>query len=64
MLIHDALAVFFDELPALEGQEVEHGFGRAAESNPGWRYDDGPVDEDRVGHHRVDDDIVAQARIV
>src|SRR3546814_18930247 len=63
--VDDLLAVFLGESAKLTaGENVEHGFGRAAEPDPERRYDERPVDEDRMRHHRVDKRAVIEADVV
>src|SRR3546814_19318178 len=63
--VDDLLAVFLGESAKLTaGENVEHGFGRAAEPDPERRYDERPVDEDRMRHHRVDKRAVFEAVVV
>src|SRR3546814_19072369 len=63
--VDDLLAVFLGESAKLTaGETVEHSFGRADATDPERRYDERPVDEDRMSHPRVDKRAVFAAVVV
>ncbi|KGJ12639.1 hypothetical protein IT40_00475 [Paracoccus versutus] len=60
MFVNDPLAILFDELAPLWGQQIKNGFGRSAELDPLGGDDEGAIDEDRVRHHGVEQCVIAQ----
>ncbi len=59
---HD-LAVFLGEALGLASHQRQHDFRRSAKLHAEGRRHDGPVHQDRVGEHGVEDSIFAAARI-
>ena len=55
LVIDDGFAILLVESAVLLlGQQVQHRFGRPAQTHAERGYDDGPVDEDGMRHHGVE----------
>ena len=54
--IHHQLAILLAKLAAWgRRQDIEDDLGRPAEPHTFGRYDDGPIDQDRVLHHGIEE---------